>query len=109
MEGHSLEWNGIEKVKTVSIEVLLFPFLPFRLLNHTLAAVQGHLSTKEILTKYRLHIFVTIIFLITLLFVSLGWYYRDKTREEDLSNLKIFIDPRNRILTLSDHQDEVRT
>lgn len=65
------------------------------------------MSKKEILTKYRLHIFVALIFLTTLLFVSLGWYYRDKTREEDLSNQKIFLDPRNRILTLSDHHGEV--
>ncbi|KAK7101592.1 hypothetical protein V1264_019950 [Littorina saxatilis] len=70
-------------------------------------SLRNHMSNKEIVTKYRLHIFVGLIFLITLLFVSLGWYYRDKTREEDLNNQKIFVDPRRRILTLSDGQDEV--
>ncbi|XP_070191925.1 uncharacterized protein [Littorina saxatilis] len=72
-----------------------------------LRKAHNHMSNKEIVTKYRLHIFVGLIFLITLLFVSLGWYYRDKTREEDLNNQKIFVDPRRRILTLSDGQDEV--
>ena len=56
----------------------------------------------------RLHIFVTLIFLITLLFVSLGWYHRDKTHKEDLSNLNIFLDPRDRVLTLSDNHAGVR-
>ncbi|KAL8596716.1 hypothetical protein ACOMHN_045641 [Nucella lapillus] len=69
---------------------------------------ENHLSRKEILTKYRLHIFVAIIFFITLLFVSLGWYYRDLTREKELSEQKIFIDPRKRILTLSDHLDKIQ-
>nr|KAG5704313.1 hypothetical protein BaRGS_012622 [Batillaria attramentaria] len=65
------------------------------------------MTKKEIATKYKLHIFVALIFVITLLFVSLGWYYRDKTREEDLTNQKIFVDPRKRLMTLSDDHDEV--
>ena len=65
------------------------------------------MSKKEIVTKYRLHIFVALIFLTALLFVSLGWYYRDKTRQEDFSNQKIFLDPRSRRLTLSDDHGEV--
>ncbi|XP_025108380.1 uncharacterized protein LOC112572749 isoform X2 [Pomacea canaliculata] len=67
----------------------------------------NQMSKKEILAKYRVHIFVVAIFIISVLFISLGWFYRDKTEQEDSARQKIFLDPRKRILTLSDGHDEV--
>lgn len=69
--------------------------------------LQNQMSKKEILAKYRVHIFVVAIFIISVLFISLGWFYRDKTEQEDSARQKIFLDPRKRILTLSDGHDEV--
>ncbi|XP_025108381.1 myogenesis-regulating glycosidase-like isoform X3 [Pomacea canaliculata] len=68
---------------------------------------KNQMSKKEILAKYRVHIFVVAIFIISVLFISLGWFYRDKTEQEDSARQKIFLDPRKRILTLSDGHDEV--
>jgi hypothetical protein len=68
--------------------------------------LQTHLTKREIAAKYRLHFFVAFIFVCAVLFVSLGWYYKDLTREEDLLNQKIFLDPRSKVLTLTDDEGE---
>ena len=63
------------------------------------------MNRKEMLHQYRLHITVSIIFLAALLLVTSGWYFKDKVRKETLRNQKIFIDPKARVLSLTQQAD----
>lgn len=58
-------------------------------------------TRKQLVEQYRLHMFVVFLFVCTLLFVSLGWYYKDLTRKEELHNQKIFLDQESRLLTVT--------
>ncbi|XP_046357781.2 myogenesis-regulating glycosidase-like isoform X1 [Haliotis rufescens] len=61
-----------------------------------------HQTKKELLLHYRVHIFVAVIFVITVSFVSAAWYFHDKQVEDLATTQKIFFDPRSRVLTLRD-------
>ncbi|XP_012937817.1 myogenesis-regulating glycosidase [Aplysia californica] len=58
------------------------------------------MSRSELARKYRLHVFVAAIFVVTLTSVSLSWYYRNLARQMLQSSQTIFFDPRTRLLRL---------
>ncbi|XP_041349078.1 myogenesis-regulating glycosidase-like [Gigantopelta aegis] len=64
-----------------------------------------HKSKKELLQQYRLHIFVAVIFAVTVTFVGIGWFYHSKAVEALVISQKIFFDPRSRKLTLHSQVD----
>ncbi|CAL1528862.1 unnamed protein product [Lymnaea stagnalis] len=64
--------------------------------------VLKEMTREEILKTYRLHFFVCLIFLVTLISVSLAWYYKNMATEHIYATQAIFFDPRSRELTLTD-------
>lgn len=60
------------------------------------------MTREEILKTYRLHFFVCLIFLVTVISVSLAWYYKNMATEQIYATQAIFFNPRSRELTLTD-------
>ncbi|GFS16110.1 hypothetical protein ElyMa_001464600 [Elysia marginata] len=59
------------------------------------------LGRGELIRKYQLHVFVFLIFLVTVLSVSLSWHYRNLATQMLHASQAIFFDPRSRLLTLT--------
>ncbi|ESO95721.1 hypothetical protein LOTGIDRAFT_188414 [Lottia gigantea] len=60
------------------------------------------LKDRETYKKYLLHVFVILVFILSIIFVSLAWYYHNESETAIASSQQIFFNPRGRILTLSD-------
>ncbi|KAK6176126.1 hypothetical protein SNE40_014468 [Patella caerulea] len=75
---------------------------PFSKINFNFRCFEINWKDKETYKKYVIHIFVIFIFILSLVFVSLAWYYHHITEHAIASSQQIFFDPRLRVLTLSD-------